>query len=210
LTLFYFSAQEEELKRKDAFRKLRTICQRLDEVELNTFEVQPLRLYLFGSVLTDKPFPNNIDLLLVHEYIPNVDYDKFLGDLANRRPVLEQRLAIHLRRGMQQVRVFTARTALETWGQRSIFLVVRPRLIWEPGGNWRPVIDDIEQNPLPWLDPLPEKAKDRHEAFINTRSSEAYHARLAEVLAEIEGQKLQAAGSLEIRGHSDAAGVGHI
>lgn len=61
-----FVTQEEPLKRKDAFRKLRTICQRLDEVNPKRFEVEPRRLYLFGSVLTDKPHPNNLGLLLLY------------------------------------------------------------------------------------------------------------------------------------------------
>jgi hypothetical protein len=49
------------MKRRDAFRKLRTICQRLDEVDPQQFFVIPLRLYLFGSLLTDKPNPGDID-----------------------------------------------------------------------------------------------------------------------------------------------------
>jgi hypothetical protein len=45
------------MKRKDAFHKLKTICQRLDELNPDEFKIQPLRLYLFGSVLTNKPDP---------------------------------------------------------------------------------------------------------------------------------------------------------
>ncbi len=67
------------MRRKDAFRKLRTICQRLDEAAPNTFFVVPRRLYLFGSVLTDKPDPADIDLNFVHDRSPHqeqqfVDY----------------------------------------------------------------------------------------------------------------------------------------
>ena len=58
------------MKRRDAFRKLRTICQRLDEVDPEQFFVIPLRLYLFGSLLTDKPNPGDIDLLFEYHRSP--------------------------------------------------------------------------------------------------------------------------------------------
>jgi hypothetical protein len=181
------------LKRKDAFRKVRTVCERLDKVNPKTFEVEPRQLYLFGSVLTDKPDPSNIDLLLVYEHIPGIDYDKFLAGLSHRRPVLEQRLAIDLRRGMQKVRISMVKTLLGTWNQRSIFLVVRPRLIWEPGGDWKAAIDNIKANPTPWSGLLPADAKDQLDALVNTMLPETYEARLAEALAEIQSQQLQSA-----------------
>ena len=190
---FQLPAQEEKVKRKDALRKVRTVCERLDKVDPKTFEVEPRQLYLFGSVLTDKPDPNNVDLLLVYELIPKINYDKFLAGLSRGRPVLEERLAIHLRRGMQKVRISTARTLLGTWDQRSLFLVVRPRLIWEPGGNWKAVIDYIEVNPTPWPGLLPADAKDQHEALVNSMLPETYEARLAQALAEIQAQQLQPA-----------------
>lgn len=40
------------MKRKDAFRKVRTICERLDGHDPEQFPVVPVRLYLLGSVLT--------------------------------------------------------------------------------------------------------------------------------------------------------------
>jgi hypothetical protein len=48
------------MKRRDAFRKLRTTCHRLDEIDPQQFFVIPLRMYLFGSLLTDKSNPSDI------------------------------------------------------------------------------------------------------------------------------------------------------
>jgi hypothetical protein len=61
------------MKRKDALRKLRTICQRLDEVDPEQFPVIPVRLYLYGSLLTDKPNPGDIDLLFEYRERPGRD-----------------------------------------------------------------------------------------------------------------------------------------
>ena len=181
------------MKRKDAFRKVRTICQRLDEVDLTTFEVEPLRLYLYGSALTDKPDPNDIDLILVFERSVRIDPEEIYRRMVYREPLPDDRAVIYLRRGMQQVRIFTIERALENWDQRSLLLAIRPRLIWEPNGNWKPVIDEIEQNPLSWPGPRPEDAREQYEAFIKSLPQEEYEARLAQALAEIQAQELQPA-----------------
>jgi hypothetical protein len=182
------------LKRKDAFRrKVRTICQRLDEVDLTTFEVEPVRLYLYGSALTDKPVPNDIDLILIFERSDKISPEEIYRRMVYRVPLPDHRAVIHLRRGMQGVRISTAERSLENWEQQSLFLVIQPRLIWEPNGNWRAVIDDIEVNPLPWPGPRPADAKEQHEAFIKSMPHEQYETRLAQALAEIQAQQLQPA-----------------
>jgi len=48
------------MKRRDALRKMRSICEGLDQVGPRYLFIRPLKLYLFGSVLADKPDSNNI------------------------------------------------------------------------------------------------------------------------------------------------------
>ena len=75
------------MKRKDAFRKLRTICQRLDERDPEQFPVVPVRMYLFGSVLTDKPKPSDIDLLLEYQNRPDMDSGDIVMRLTYGKPL---------------------------------------------------------------------------------------------------------------------------
>lgn len=143
------------MKRKDAFRKLKTICQRLDELNPDEFKIQPLRLYLFGSVLTGKPDPNDIDLALVYEHLPDFDYEIVPMELTYHKPTASERLVIKLRRGMQKVRIYVVRNSLENWEQRGLFLFTRPQLIWKPGGDWPAALAKGEAEPDPAIRSLP-------------------------------------------------------
>lgn len=53
------------MKRKDAYRKLQEICKRLDLPEHHDQMAIATEVYLFGSVLLDKPNPGDIDLLVI-------------------------------------------------------------------------------------------------------------------------------------------------
>jgi hypothetical protein len=178
------------MKRKDAFRKIRTICQRLDDVDPQTFHVQPLRLYLYGSLLTDKPDPTDVDLILVYDNSPNFDPRKEVAAISYGRPTAAERAIIHLRRRMKMIRIMPAKRSLADWLNQEFLLNIRPRLIWEPGADWGPAVDEIEASPLPWPGPRPPDADERHKTFILGMSSEEYDARLRQALAEIEAQDL--------------------
>jgi hypothetical protein len=86
------------LKRKDAFRKLRVICQRLDEIDPEQFFVTPLRLYLFGSMLTDKPNLSDVDLLFKYRENP-IDPDELAYQLSYGKPLPYEQAFKHLRSG---------------------------------------------------------------------------------------------------------------
>jgi hypothetical protein len=178
------------MKRKDAFRKIRTICERLDQVDPLEFWIEPQRLYLFGSVLTDRPDPADVDLILVYENASTYDVGQDVAAMTYGRPMAIERLVIHLRRRMQMIRIAPARGGLENWQNRGFLLEIRPQLIWEPGGNWRPVLDKIEVSPLPWSGPRPEDANQQFEAFIKSLPEEEYQTRLTQALAEVESQRL--------------------
>ena len=178
------------MKRKDAFHKLRTICQRLDELSPAEFNIQPLRLYLFGSALTDKPDPKDIDLVLTYEFSPEFDFERLYADMVYGRSTVVERLRSQLRRGMQMIRLVMVRDSLDNWQDNKLLLFTQPRLIWKPGGNWPVVMDQIETAPLPWPGPRPTDVREATEALIKAMPQNEYQAKLTQVLAEVEGQDL--------------------
>jgi hypothetical protein len=103
------------MKRPDAWRKVRTICERLDQIDLATFPIVPFKLYLFGSVLTDKPDPHDVDLVLIYEERPDYDPAEIAMRLAYHEPLPFDQASTLLRRRMQLIRLFAARRTLEYW-----------------------------------------------------------------------------------------------
>ena len=147
------------MKRKDAFRKLRVICQRLDEVDPEQFLVVPLRLYLLGSLLTDKPNPSDIDLLFEYRESPDLDPGDIVHRLSYGKPLPHEQAVKHLRRGMKMIRVEFLVSSVEGWLRDRFFPPDTPvRSVWEPRLDWRQVVDEIESHPAPW-DPALEKRR---------------------------------------------------
>ena len=140
------------MKRPHAFLKLATICQRLDLLDPGTFPIIPQSLYLFGSLLTDKLSPNDIDLLLHYQYRPDQDIDDLYNCLVNHIPLPTERAAQQLRQGMKMVRFeFMKDEGLAAWLSVRHFPADTPvRLIWQPELDWQPILDEIQVNPLPW------------------------------------------------------------
>ena len=166
------------MKRKDAFRKLRVICQRLDEADLEQFFVVPLRLYLLGSLLTDKPNPSDVDLLFEFRDRPDLDPGDIVRRLSYGKPLPHEQAVTHLRRGMKMIRVeFLIEDSVEDWLQTRSFLPDTPvRLVWEPGLDWRQVVDEIESHPAPWDPALEKRQKYLQETvkqIIRERGTEA-------------------------------------
>lgn len=178
------------MKRQDAFRKLKTICQRLDELSRDEFKIQPLHLYLFGSLLTDKSDPTDIDLVLTYEFNPGFDFEELYADMVNGRSTAVERLRTKLRRGMQMIRLLLVRDSLDNWPDSNLLLFTTPRLIWKPGGDWLKVMDNIENSPLPWSGPRPEDARETTERLIKAMPEQERQAKLDQALAEAEAQEL--------------------
>jgi predicted nucleotidyltransferase len=149
------------MKRKDAFRKLRTICQRLDDRDPEQFPVIPLRLYLFGSLLTDKPDPSDVDLLFKFQDRPDLDPGDIVHRLAYGKPLPREQAVKYLRRGMQMIRVEFLAGNLEDWLADHCFSFDTPlELVWEPGLAWPQIVDRIESEPISW-DPVAEEQYER-------------------------------------------------
>jgi hypothetical protein len=79
------------LKRSTAIHHLRVVCERLDAVNPTTFYIIPLRLYVFGSVLTDKPYVSDLDLLLKYRERPDLDPAEAVYRLTAGKPVSIER-----------------------------------------------------------------------------------------------------------------------
>jgi hypothetical protein len=154
------------MKRKDAFRKLRTICQRLDERDPEQFPVVPVHLYLFGSTLTDKPKPSDVDLLFEYQNRPDMDPDDIVIRLAYGKPLPYEQAITQLRRGMQMIRVGVLTDDIKEWLQVRHFSPDTPvKLVWEPGLEWQQVVDELEAHPVAVWNPV---AEDHHEQIQET------------------------------------------
>ena len=178
------------MKRPDAWRKVRTICERLDQIDLATFPIVPFKLYLFGSVLTDKPDPHDVDLVLIYEERPDYDPAEIAMRLAYHEPLPFDQASTLLRRRMQLIRLFAARRTLEYWE----YLLMFPhgeglRLIWKPGLNWSRLLDDMEARPTVWAGARPADARDRFDEWRSTLPDAEKQIRTAETLAALEAQE---------------------
>jgi hypothetical protein len=179
------------MKREDAFRKVRTICQRLDEVDSDASPFRPLELYLYGSLLTDKPDPKDADLILVYQRTPV--YQEYLrsGDWYREIYCMRQhrKFSSHLRRGMKLVRLELVQDTLRGSSNWALFILGEElRLVWKPGFDWPAVLDEIEKHPRPWTGPQPREAKERIEASLEEMPWEEYEAKSVQKLAEINAQ----------------------
>ncbi|MCG2770416.1 MAG: hypothetical protein ABIK79_05775 [Chloroflexota bacterium] len=148
------------MKRRDAFRKLRTICQRIDEA--GEFPVIPLRLYLFGSLLTEKPNPSDMDLLFEYRERSDLDPDDILHRLSYGKPLPHDQAVKHLRRGMKMIRIELLVGNVEDWLEEHGFPPDTPmRLVWEPGLKWQHEVDEIESCPAPW-----DSDQEKHHKYL--------------------------------------------
>jgi hypothetical protein len=141
------------MNRRLALGKLYRICERLDAVNPSEFFVIPLRLYVFGSLLTDKPNPTDIDLLFQYRERSDLDADKIVRALSYGKPLPHERAIKYLRKGMQMIRfeILPADTRIELWLQDHAFDVRTPfKLIWKRGLDWKSALQKIETQPLQW------------------------------------------------------------
>jgi len=149
--------------------------------------VTPLRLYVFGSVLTDKAKPADIDVVLVYDYPAGFSFEADVQAMASGQPTADQRAIIELRRGMQRVQMHEARRSLRGWDQQWLLLEMRPRLLWEPGGDWAGILADIEANPLPWAGERTE-TQEEFERRVMAMPPEEVFAKVEALIADIEGR----------------------
>ena len=181
------------MKRRDALRKVRTICERLDEIDPDAFFVRPLKLYLFGSVLTDKPDPNDVDLVLDYREHPLQSEQEVLerySDMVYGRPSPFQKASTYLRSRMKMIRLFLAEDGMKHWDQLLLFSGTGDlRLLWKPGLNWRVTLDEIEAQPRPWPGPRPADAQQRAEEAWKALSEAEREEKIGHIMDALDEQE---------------------
>lgn len=176
------------MKRKDALRKVRTVCERLDQVDLTTFPVVPQTLYLFGSTLTAKPDPADVDLVLIYGPNPlhSIDPEDAYYILTYTPHLIPANQArVHLRQGMKNVKLFVE-TSLETWVDLILFANeegLQP--VWKPGLRWAEVIDELQAHPLPWAGPRQSDAQEKLDQELRALPQAKIERRIQQALAAI-------------------------
>lgn len=153
------------MKRRDAFRKIRRVCERLDAIDKHTFPIWPLEVYVFGSVLTDKEKPKDIDLALVYKENPEIHYtDAELSRMIFYEPRLQpqNRAIVELRRGMKFIQIYTCPESIARWEYLPMFADGEGlRLIWKPEWAWQSIVDNLEAHPMPWTGDRTEADEER-------------------------------------------------
>ncbi len=144
------------MKRNTAWKHLHTLCERFDEA-VTTPERYPipiLRVWLFGSVLTEKTDPKNINLI--------VEVDSSAYCLTYRSTTLSlqeilknyHRALARYHAGMKMIRMDDLEVGqgepgwwfqLHGWPEKMPYY-----LIWQQGMNWEEVLDAIQAAPLPY------------------------------------------------------------
>jgi hypothetical protein len=178
------------MKRKDAFRKVRTVCQRLDEVNPDISLFRPLKLYLYGSLLTDKPNPSDVDLILIYQrtpaYMEYLESGGWYEEVCYMRQ--HRKFSSQLRRGMKMIRLELVQDTLRWSSNWALFVLGEElRLVWKLGFDWAAVLDEIEKHPRPWAGPRTPEAKEQVEA-LRKLPEEVRDAKAAQKLAEINAQ----------------------
>ena len=138
------------MKRQKAFQHLKTICERFDQASAcpENVTVPVSRAWLFGSVLTEKAEPDDIDLIF--EVDSRGYCQKYrstaipLGKvLKNYHRVLNQHAA-----GMKKVRINDVEVGQgepEWWfATRDLPFSTPYYLIWQQGINWQGILNCIQ------------------------------------------------------------------
>lgn len=137
------------MKRKQAFEKLQIICERLDEINTTKLFIIPVRLYLFGSLLTNKPNPADIDLLLEFKY---KDINNVLYRISYDKTLPETHVAKYLKNRMRNIHIEfleLTNSSLNEWlSDHCMPLNTSMKEIWNENLNWREALAEAENSPI--------------------------------------------------------------
>lgn len=152
------------MKRQTASQHLKTICERLDQAVAcpENVAVPILRAWLFGSVLTDKAEPDDIDLIF--EVDSRGYCQKYRSTTIPLGTVLKNyhRVLAQYAAGMKKVRIndFEVGSGEPNWWFATHGLPTNTPyyLIWQQGINWQGILHGIQDSPLTY-DVIAEKAR---------------------------------------------------
>lgn len=169
------------MKRQVALRKAEEVCQRLHDSH-TSLPVRALELHIFGSVLTAKPSPQDVDLLFKYQEHPitEAEASHWLYIFTYKPHLLPSAQTLkQLRHGMQMVRLHPlevgakddpAEVTAQDWLNDRFPADTPIRLLWTPAisrDTTMQTLAAIEHEPLSW-DP-------QHEVwrkFVNRRSQD--------------------------------------
>jgi predicted nucleotidyltransferase len=139
------------MKRDAAFAKLQTICQRFDGAGTTDNLLLPIQVWLFGSLLTDKPEPDDIDILVKFDESRLIEKSKqqeYL-DLAHNLRECHRAEQVYCA-GMRMIHIesVSERTLVEWFRSRKMPPDTPYKLIWETGLDWKTILEEIRLNPL--------------------------------------------------------------
>lgn len=142
------------MKRQTAFQHLKTICERLNQAATcpEKILVPVFRVWLFGSVLTEKPNPDDIDLIFE---VDSTGYcQKYRSTAIPLGTVLKNyhRTLAQYAAGMNKVRINDLELGEgepDWWFSSHGLPASTPYyLIWQQGINWNSILNDIQTAPL--------------------------------------------------------------
>lgn len=121
------------MKRLDAIKKLQTVCARVDSLDFSKFHVLPVRMFAFGSILTDKPNPRDLDLIFQYKTLNTYTGEMLMQDLSHGKTIPGERARIELRRNMKMIRIETLEdTKIEHWRKLHFMMHDIPKIkqVW--------------------------------------------------------------------------------
>ena len=163
------------MKRQAAIDKLHRVCNRLDTVDPADFFVIPQRLYLFGSLLTNKLNPTDVDLQLEYRERSDLDPDKILYAITYGKPLPHNKAFTYLRKGMQMIHfeTLTAGDSVDLWLEAHRFEPDAPiKLIWEKGLDWQTLLREVERHPIAWNPATELRTKDFKDTAKRIKAQE--------------------------------------
>jgi predicted nucleotidyltransferase len=156
------------MKRQTAFQHLRTICERLDKAAASpeNILVPVFRAWLFGSVMTEKANPDDIDLII--EVDSRRYCQKYRSTAIPLRTVLKnyQLVLSQYSASMKKVRINDVEVGQggpDWWFMTRDLPINTPYyLIWQQGINWQGILNGIQTSPLPYERAAEEERKQRN------------------------------------------------
>lgn len=160
------------MKRSTAWKYLHTLCERFDEsvTSPEKYPIPILRVWLYGSVLTEKPEPKNINLIV------EVDSSSYCQTYRSTALSLQEILKNYYRSlaryhaGMVKIRMYDLEVGQGEpgwWFQSQVWPENTPYyLIWQQGMNWIDVLTAIQADPLPY-NPIIEAERKRENIEAN-------------------------------------------
>lgn len=144
------------MKRQTAFHHLKTICERLDQASAcpENILVPVFRAWLFGSVLTEKANPDDIDLIF--EVDSRMYCQKYRSTAMPLGTVLKNyhRTLAQFAAGMNKFRINDLEIGEgepDAWFAMHGLPTNTPYyLIWQQGINWQGILNGIQDSPLPY------------------------------------------------------------